>query len=517
MTAVQTAAPEFKRGLGLKFKFSLAIIVLIAVVMGGVTEVVRNRVQQTLLEQILVKGGTLARGLAANAAEAVSTGDSVRLTSLVDQALKQEKGITVAAVVDAGGVILAHSDFKLEGQPYPRPADARNLPMTADNQVTQYLLQKEEVLDFAAPVMLAGLDPSLQKQIGAAHVVYSLAPLTRVVNETLQWIFYVAGAGLLLGMLFTVWLVNRITRPIRRLADAAKAIGGGNLDLKIPVKRHDELGMLSASFNHMASDLKNAQADLIIKQRLQNEMEIAQRIQGMLVPKTSPKIPGYSISMFYRAAEEVSGDYFDFINIGKGLWGMAVADVSGKGVPGALVMAQTRSVLRSIAPLTASPAKVLSRTNLMLYKDLPENMFVTISYLVLDTAKRSVNLSRGGHLAAVIYRKNAKKCEQEMPTGIAIGISEPETFDLMLTERTVKLEPGDFILMYTDGVDEATNSAQELFGNRRLLEALTKSAALKAAGIVDYVQRSVEAFVGAAPQADDITMILVKVEEGESA
>lgn len=503
----------FRRGLGLKFKFSAAIIFLIICVMGLVTAVVRYRVRESLLEQIMVKGEALCRGLAAQAAEALVTGDKMHLTVLVDQTLQQEKGITAAAVVDSRQIILAHSDFKREGQPYRQPGQAVFRKISFE-KISQYFAGRQEVLDFEVPVMVTGTNQQVAKQLGSAHVVYSLAPINRVVATALEDIFYVALSGLLLGIFISIWLVGRITRPIRQLARATETIGTGNLDIQIPVKRRDELGQLSSAFNLMAANLKHAQAELIVKERLQNEMEIAQRIQGMLVPKQSPKIPGFSLSKLYSAAEEVSGDYFDFIDLGKGFWGMTVADVSGKGVPGALVMAQTRSVLRSIANLSHSPSKVLSKTNLQMYRDLPENMFVTISYLVLDAAKRAVTISRAGHLAAIIFRKATRTCELEMPTGIAIGISDPDTFDLMLSERSVKLNPGDFILLYTDGVDEATNTSKDLFGSERLMETLKQAAGLTAEAIVERVEQAVKAFVGPAPQNDDITMILVKLEEG---
>jgi sigma-B regulation protein RsbU (phosphoserine phosphatase) len=289
-------------------------------------------------------------------------------------------------------------------------------------------------------------------------------------------------------------------------------VGGGELDYKLEMKARDEIGHLAFTFNAMAINLKKAQAELIVKERLQQEMEIANQIQKMLVPKVSPSIPGYSIGQMYRSAEEVGGDYFDFIDLGKQQWGMVVADVSGKGVPGALVMAQTRAVMRSIAHDSTSPAKVLARTNAQLYGDMRENMFVTLSYFVLDAPKRSVTLSRAGHLAALIYRRASRTCEIEMPIGIAIGISDPETFELMLTESKVKLNPGDFILVYTDGVDEAANINKELFGADRLVQTLIQSADQSADQIVKSIDKAIRDFTRGAAQSDDITMILIKAE-----
>lgn len=510
----QTELKEFKKGMGLKFKFSVAIIFLIAIIMGLVTLVVREQVRESLLGQVREKGFALARGLAGNASEAMVVADRLALSDLVDKAIHQEKGILQAALIGSNNVTLAHSDFKMEGQPYFLPADAVVTP-SDQGRMINYFLQGQEVLDFEAPIVFSGKNNTAKTVLGAAHVVYSLAPIRRVVTDSLQKLFTIAALGLILGILFALVLVNRITRPVRKLAKAADEIGTGNLDLVLDVRGRDELGQLAHTFNHMTSSLKKAQAELIVKERLQHEMEIAQHIQNLLVPKESPKIPGYSLGMLYRAAEEVSGDYFDFLDLGKGHWGMVIADVSGKGVPGALVMAQTRSVMRSVAVDSVSPMKVLSRTNLMLHGDLRDDMFVTVSYMVLDTQKRVATLSRAGHLAAIIFRKATQSCELEMPTGIAVGISDPDTFDLMLNERKVKLEPGDFVLLYTDGVDEACNRAQELFGSERLLKTIIKASHLRAEGIIDFLDRTIRAFVGDAPQHDDMTMILVKVDEAK--
>jgi serine phosphatase RsbU (regulator of sigma subunit) len=486
------------------------VSLLIVALMGSVTLVVYSRVQHTLLSQMRVKGAALARGLAANAAEALLTRDRLRLAELVDKTLAAETGIVGAALVDASGVVVAHSDFRQEGRPYrerlPKALTVEPLP---GGEILGYAWLGEECLDFSLPVRI---EEKSEEVLGSAHVVYSLSSIRRVVYETLLNIFFVAAGGLAIGVLLALLWVRQITRPVTRLAHAAEALGRGHLDARVEVRSRDEVGQLAVAFNAMAANLKQAQAELLEKERLQREMEIAQRIQNALIPKHCPEIPGYSLSALYRGALEVSGDYYDFIPVDAKHWGIVVGDVSGKGVPAGLVMAQMRSTLRSLAPHALSPQAVLTRIQEQMYPDLRDDMFVTASYLVLDPAAGSLILSRAGHLAAWVYRHAQRRFELALPTGIAIGISDPDTFAWILKEETIHLRHGDFIFLYTDGVDEAYNRQREFFGSERLQQTLLSAANDPAPAIVAALDRTLRDFVADGIQTDDITMVLVKAE-----
>jgi methyl-accepting chemotaxis protein len=312
---------EFKRGLGLTFKFSAAVIGLILVAMGLVTLVVHFRVREALLSQMQAKGLTVARGLASNAAEALVSSDRLILAELVDKVVRQEPGILLAALTDTQGVVLAHTDFKNEGHPYAVP-EAFAAKKVSSGAILYYASVGEPCLDFSVPIVLEGKSGENKKNLGTAHVVYLLSPLQQTIYQTLTYIFMIAAGGIVLGIIMAFFLVRRITQPVRQLAQAAETIGRGDLDQKVVVRSRDELGQLAVTFNHMTANLKQAQADLIIKERLQHEMEVAREIQSILIPKKTPDIPGYSVGMMYRGAEEVSGDYIDFIPVKGDRWGI---------------------------------------------------------------------------------------------------------------------------------------------------------------------------------------------------
>lgn len=503
---------SFRKGLGLKFKFSLVISLLIVIIMGSVTYVILTQVEKSLMEQMTNKGIAITRGLANNAAEALAMADQMLLSELVDQAISQDQGILLAALVNSQGRIIAHSQNNLEGLDYQR-LQARPYLTTPTATISRCVIDGADCLDFSLPIVYHAEQHDLSKKLGYAHLVYSLTPIAKTIKETLLVIFYIAGASLGLGIILALLVVNRITNPIRKLSQGAQIVGAGNLDYNFQVTSKDEIGQLSHTLNHMTINLKSAQQEMIIKERLENEMAIAKEIQDLLIPKKAPALNGFSIGMLYRSAMEVSGDYLDFLELDTNHWGMIVADVSGKGIPGGLVMAQTRSVLHSIARNSLSPAKTLATINRQLINDIRENMFVTSSYLILDVGKRQLSLARAGHLAAIVYRRAQSSLELVKPVGIAIGATDAEIFEKVLAEATVVLNPGDFIFLHTDGIDEATNNQNELFGMERLHKILIKTAGQDAPSIIQTVDQQVKTFLGAAPQNDDMTMILVKRNE----
>ncbi len=176
-------------------------------------------------------------------------------------------------------------------------------------------------------------------------------------------------------------------------------------------------------------------------------------------------------------------------------------------------MAQTRSTLRSVAQEYSSPKKALTLTQNKLYGDIRPDMFITASYMILDTASSTITLARAGHPAALLFFKEKKHCELALPSGVAIGITEPYMFETLLVEKKIELKPGDFIFLYTDGVDESCNEAKELFGNQRVIKCLEANAHLSAQEIVARLEKAIQMFVQTAPQHDDMTMIVLKREK----
>src|SRR6267378_4769720 len=246
------------------------------------------------------------------------------------------------------------------------------------------------------------------------------------------------------------------------------------------------------------------------KKRLDHDLEIAREIQRTLLPDQSPVIAGFEIAGINLPARQVSGDYFDYIRVDDHRLGVVIADVSGKGVPASLIMAISRSVLRSQAPHNPSPSAVLRGVNRQLYPDIKEDMFISLAYLVLDHESGSVTMARAGHDAPLLYRHTKASVEPVKPPGMVLGIDSGSVFDRITNDFALPFERDDCLVLYTDGVTEALDAKGDEFGVERLSQSIRESAASGASGIVKRLIDDLRSFVGAQPQNDDITVIAIR-------
>jgi sigma-B regulation protein RsbU (phosphoserine phosphatase) len=246
------------------------------------------------------------------------------------------------------------------------------------------------------------------------------------------------------------------------------------------------------------------------KKRLDHDLEIARDIQRILLPAEAPAINGFQISGLNVPARQVSGDYFDYIQVDNERLGVAIADVSGKGVPASLIMAICRSVLRAEAARNPSPADVLRRVNRQLYPDIKEDMFISMAYLILDHQRDGVTLARAGHDAPLLYERQSQTVTPIKSPGMVVGIDSGNVFDRLTADFAVPLERDDCLVLYTDGVTEALNSDGDEFGIDRMIQSVRASATDGAQTIVKRIIEDVRNFTGSFPQNDDITLIAIR-------
>src|SRR5881296_681781 len=207
------------------------------------------------------------------------------------------------------------------------------------------------------------------------------------------------------------------------------------------------------------------------KKRLDHDLEIARDIQRILLPAEAPIVNGFEISGMNVPARQVSGDYFDYIKVDDERLGVAIADVSGKGVPASLIMAICRSVLRSQATQNPSPADVLRKVNRQLYPDIKEDMFISMAYLILDHVHNGITLARAGHDAPLLYKRASQTVTPVKSPGMVVGIDSGSVFDRLTVDFAVPLERDDCLVLYTDGVTETLNAEGDEFGFDRMMES----------------------------------------------
>ncbi len=273
-----------------------------------------------------------------------------------------------------------------------------------------------------------------------------------------------------------------------------------------------DLKLLTAIGTQAAIAIYNSQLveELKEAERVKREMEIAQRIQMSLLPEAPPQVEGLELAGRCVSASAVGGDYYDFFSA-DGQVSFLVADVSGHSVGSALMMAITRSVLRAEIARGKSPAEVLASTNAVMYQDLSQaELFITAFYASFDQGTRTLTYANGGHNLPFVWRP----CEAPEngytfldTDGMLIGVLE----DVFYEERTMELQPGDVLILYTDGVTEAKNEGGEQFGEERLYHVVGEKGHLPAQELLDEIYRRVREFSGGLAQRDDITVVIMKV------
>jgi serine phosphatase RsbU (regulator of sigma subunit)/anti-sigma regulatory factor (Ser/Thr protein kinase) len=271
----------------------------------------------------------------------------------------------------------------------------------------------------------------------------------------------------------------------------------------------DNLAAQAAPALRVAQLVREQEAEAATRQRFEQELEVARLIQQNFLPKELPDLPGWQISACYRPAREVGGDFYDVIPLPDGRVGFVVGDVTDKGVPAALVMSATRSVLRASAQRLIEPGEVLERVNEHLCPDMPEKMFVTCLYGVLDTDSGLFRFANAGH--DLPYVQTAEGVIELRARGMPLGLMPGMSYE----EKEATLQPGDSVLLHSDGVLEAHDAERDMFGGPRLKETMARAPGGRE--LIDHVLSDLAAFTGPdAEQEDDITMVTLQRSAGGS-
>jgi len=254
----------------------------------------------------------------------------------------------------------------------------------------------------------------------------------------------------------------------------------------------------------VAQLVRQRQAEMQARERMEHELSVARLIQQTLLPKKLPELPGYQVAVHYQPARAVGGDFYDFMPLPDGRLVLAVGDVTDKGVPAALVMATTRSILRGAARRRLAPSAALVRANELLCPEVPASMFVTCLYAVLDPASGKLRYANAGH--DLPYWRHDGRADELRATGMPLGLMPGMDYE----EKEIVLSPGESILLYSDGLVEAHNPRQEMFGFPRLRQCVADQP-LSGAALIHFLLSTLRDFVGPDwEQEDDITMMTLE-------
>ncbi len=501
----------------IRYKFSLAIIAMVTVIIGSIAAYFIYRETNLLREQAFTFITRELKHLSNTARQSIGF-DELALFSAIDELKKlsythKKKKIfyiTYAFVLNSNDKIILFFDRRGKqavGEKIKDPLQ-RELSKRANDKITKVVKSKDPkdtqgtIYDFSRTIFNVKKQKFGTVIIGLSDIVIRLERDNLL--KTVAQIFF---GFLLLSILGSVILASIIIKPIRILSHGASVIGKGDLDHRIDIKSTDELGRLAREFNDMTAMIKEAKNQEIESRLMEEQLEMAKDIQEGLNPMGYYDKGGVQIKGFTRAAKGVGGDYFDYIDIDENRVGALISDVSGKGVPASLVMVMIRTVFTSyISRKDVDCARVVRAINDSLSADFAIDKFATLFFLIYDRSTQEVVFANAGHGPLFTYRKHLNKCTAAKLDGVPIGIME----DAEYQQAKLKLNPGDIVVMYTDGITEMRNPEKDEYGLSRVQHFMIDNNDLSAKDFVEKLVDDVDTFRGEAKPHDDMTVLVFK-------
>ncbi len=525
----QKSAPAYvsakTRGMGLTMKFSSVICFLIAFVMLGFSTVMYYQVKRNLYREKKFAGLTFCNALTPLAITYLTYESDLYVdkhpTDLGEK--WTNVGKAYSDILDKAGVVNAAVTRLETGGEFALPGMGNKMKITRKAQdqklvideleYSDITLNEEGVVDSTGEkVFWFKKSVPVSGQTISIYAILSKKSIDESQRQLMMQIVGIAVAFIVLGFIVAFVMASAVVKPVKQLVNDMAIVTSGRLDHKTTAHSSDEIGLLANTFNMMTKSLNEAAEIEKEKLLIDSELEVASDIQARLLPERTPQMSGYSLAPFYRSAKDVGGDYYDFIPLDASHLGIIVADVSGKGIIGSMVMSITRTVLRLVSQRNLSAADTLSKTNSVIAQDIRRGMFVTAFYLVLDIKSREIVYSSAGHNPMLVYRADKRKVELANPKGIALGFNKGPIFDKTVKEERTILNSGDMVVLYTDGVVEAMDEQNNEYTEDRFYKFTIEHARETAGEYVDNLVADLDAHAGNAPQSDDITIVCLKVE-----
>lgn len=504
-----SSRPFLRRLFTLRVKFSFWSAIIMIVIIGGSFYFLDFRTTRLFKSHLDDTVRSLAETIADQAAGyLINRRTDVEFDQLIVSYLRANPELRLIVLTDSTGLVTAHSeDIKLIRRMYDVPDEidssvvASPQPYQIDNEQLNYLMMAI---------------PSGHRSIGTVHIVYSAREMesnlraARIQNISLILILISFG-------MFAIYLLsNYFVRPIADITHRVRRFTAGDIETELPLEGAEEFFEISKAFNQMTTRLSRDRKNIISREKLAKEIEVAAQIQQTLLPKELPYLPDLEVEAFYRAASMVGGDLYDVFEIAENRFCMVVADVSGKGVPASLVMSMLRTVIRIFAVDSKSSRATLVRVNDYLLGNIPPGMFITVMLAIYDTKSGRMKFSSAGHNPMMLYKAATKEILKLNPAGMPLGIQSTlnGSFEDCLEEKNMTIETGDLFFMFTDGLSEATDGQGEQYGldrlfdfvGRKVIAGEPKTLAKLVTGIVEEI----DAYSGYAPQTDDISLVIAR-------
>jgi len=495
---------RYRRSIRVEFSLYMSGIILLMMLVTGIviTDRYVDTVSENVVETLLVQARSYS-GPAGKHIISSDVPDALLLNNACKRLLADNPDIYWAGIADNQGRFIGHTDItQVIGE----------VAMTEITTVEpNVLLRENEQIDLrgdtiftSVPIVEDGLE------IGRLGLASSSAQIKQARLASIIAVASITIVMLLLGLPGTMFILHRKLRPVSVITNTLIETDLDNLLISIPVKTRNELGYLAETIEVMGAKLGDAQRHLLEKDRIARELEIAHEIQTNILPRSYPKTEVYEFAGIYQSAKEIGGDYFDFVNVDANHVAVLVADVSGKSLPGMLVMLLTRDIVRQHVDLMKNPAELLCRVNQELGTNIKKGMFVTMFFGILDTITGIMEFASAGHNPLVHMDEAGQQVELIKTKGYPLGMMPAAPFEKRIEAGRVNLRNGDWLIQYTDGINEALSTSGEEYGMERFVDQLRSSSSCVPEVLIQSTMKQHQGFVGDAEQYDDITLLAMK-------
>ena len=500
--------------LSLRFRFVVFFLGFMTASLGLLAKTLSDHEHKALLSEMRKRLAVEVTNLSLQSREAIETDNQLAVLSSL-RGRRQLEDFRWAAVLYPDGTVFAHSDIRQVGQVLDIPEEVRNMNSGLVHREQLERTDTKGHFEVWAPVIseLRGQP----ERIGLVCFVVSKESLNAAIQSARFDAMRLGGLFIVLGFIGTGLIARTITRPIGQLVAGVQRIASGDLQHKMRMKRGDEIGLLSDSFDNMTEELAEAQKELLEKSLYEKELEVAGKIQAALLPGAPPEVADHTVAALSVPAKVVGGDFYDYINLPGDRTAFLVADVAGKGVSAGLVMTSVRSAARSVFRYTISPRDALIALNEQVLADFDRKTFVTMLIMVLEPGGRTLRFANAGHPAVIWYHGNTGVVDTIVTRGAAVGVLAAGHFDGIIEETEVSLHAGDLVVAYSDGVNEAHDRDGNLFGEERVLSFTRQHSQLTPPQFLARLQHDLDEFSEGFGQFDDITALALRSKTTEVA
>jgi len=512
-TGAKLPTPSSRRVMSIRLIISLAAVVLIASSVICVSWVAERHAREALTKEIENRLLLEARNLAFVSIDALlSPFPELTLCPAVKEMQSNRPDLAFLTVLNHEGLIKGHVDLRALDNPFDDLEQYAPVVTELNLAAGEAILGDDEMAVASVPIT----HPN-GKNLGTAIVGMRRSYQENLVLRARQELILFTTALLAVGAILALLLMSHLLRPVDFLREGLERIGRGDLDTPLQVKDRTELGLLADTVNGMAARLKSTQAEMLEKERLDHEMDLAHRMQKSLMPESATSMDNFVIEGSYRAAAEVGGDYYDVFTLPDGRVGLVIADVAGKGMGGCLITSMLAVLIRSLRDKFSSPKSLLVALEETLIDSLEPGVFITIFYGMLDTPTGELTFASAGHSPLLVYRQNSSQVECLRTRGIPVGAWRGGALGKSLEDCKVDLAPGDIAVQFTDGINEAWNSKlKEEFGFKRIEQAIAAMAPLGADAVLKRIQKEVAAWTEPESPEDDQTLLIINWEGAQS-